>query len=239
MQKDNVELCLGQATELRVTAITDLEPDLEEFEFHWSTSNEYGGRLQDIRDDPNNFGQSIITKINYVSYISTALESELGNGDNKETVTVILYLRNKNTGELSEAGRNTMTMNNKKGCTSFTASFTRQSNLKEIPNSGCPNNISYQAFSPIPYTADFAAVEGASGYKGIITSSNGVVNQERVLDARQLEDIGNGTLRFKTGVGSIVIFESCDKATAESRANELVQNIKVEPVKIEITPIFK
>ncbi|GAB3011694.1 hypothetical protein GCM10027284_33910 [Cyclobacterium sediminis] len=239
MQQDNIELCLGQATELRVTAITDFEPDLEEFEFHWSTSNEYGGRLQDIKNDPNNFGPSIITKTNYVSYISTALESKLGSGDNKETVTVILYLRNKKTGELSEAGRDTMSMNNKKGCASFTVSFTRQSNLREIPNSGCPNNIGYQAFSPIPYTADFAAVEGASGYKGIISSSNGVVNQERVLDESQLEDLGNGTLRFKTGVGSIVIFQSCDKATAEARANEFVRNIKVEPVKIEITPIFK
>ncbi|MCK0132638.1 hypothetical protein MWU59_14110 [Flavobacteriaceae bacterium F08102] len=238
MQRDNVELCLGQATELRVTAITDLEPDFEEFEFHWSTTNEYGGRLQDIGDDPNNFGKTIVTKKNYVSYISTALESELGSGDNKETVTVILYIRNKNTGELSEAGRDTMTMINKKGCESFTVSFTRQSNLKEISNSGCPNNISYQAFSPISYTADFKAVEGAKGYKGIITSSNGVVNQERVLDERQLEDIGNGMLRFKTGVGSVVIYESCDKATAEARAQELVQNIHVEPVKIEITPIL-
>ncbi len=238
MQRDNVELCLGQATELRVTAITDLEPDLEEFEFHWSTSNEYGGRVQDIGDDPNNFGESIITKKNYVSYISTALESELGSGDNKETVTVILYIRNKNTGELSEAGRDTMTMNNKKGCESITVSFTRQSNLKEIPNSGCPNNISYQAFSPIPYTADFAAVEGATGYKGIITSSNGVVNNERVLDERQLEDIGNGILRFTSGVGSIIFYDSCDQSQAMVRAQELVENIIVEPISIEIIPIF-
>ncbi len=238
MQRDNVELCLGQATELRVTAITDLEPELEEFEFHWSTSNEYRGRLQDIGDDPNNFGESIITKKNYVSYISTALESELGSGDNKETVTVILYLRNKNTGELTEAGRDTMTMNNKKGCESFTVSFTRQPNLKEISNSGCTDNIGYQAFSPIPYAADFAAVEGASGYKGIITSSNGVVNQERVLDERQLEDMGNGILRFRSGVGSIIIFDSCNQAQAETRAQELVENISVEPLNIEITPIF-
>lgn len=238
MQRDDVELCLGQATELRVTAITDIEPDLEEFEFHWSTSNEYGGRVQDIADDPNNFGQSIITKLNYVSYISTALESELGSGDNNETVTVILYIRNKNTGELTEAGRDTMTVNNKKGCESFTVSFTRQPNIREIPNSGCPNNISYQAFSPIPYTADFAAVEGATGYKGIITSSNGVVNQERVLDESQLEDIGDGMLRFTSGVGSISIYNSCDRAEAEARAQELVDNISVEPVSIEITPIF-
>lgn len=238
MQRDDVELCLGQATELRVTAITDIEPDLEEFEFHWSTSNEYGGRIQDIADDPNNFGQSIITKLNYVSYISTALESELGSGDNNETVTVILYIRNKNTGELTEAGRDTMTVNNKKGCESFTVSFTRQPNIREIPNSGCPNNISYQAFSPIPYTADFAAVEGATGYKGIITSSNGVVNQERVLDESQLEDIGDGMLRFTSGVGSIIIYESCDQAEAEARAQEMVDNISVEPASIEITPIF-
>ena len=238
MQQDNVELCLGEATELRVTAITDIEPDLEEFEFHWSTSNEYSGRLQDISDDPSNFGKSIITKMNYVSYISAALESELDGDENKETVTVILYIRNKNTGELSEAGRDSMTMINKKGCTSFTASFTRQSNLREIPNSGCSDGVSYQAFSPVPYAADFAAVEGAIGYKGIITSSNGVVNEERVLDQRKLEDIGNGMLRYKTGVGSIVIFESCDKATAEARAKELADNITVEPEKIEITPIF-
>ena len=238
MQQDNTELCLGQAAELRVTAITDFEPELEEFEFHWSTSNEYRGRLQDIGDDPNNFGESIITKKNYVSYISTALESELGSEDNKETVTVILYFRNKNTGELTEAGRDTMTMNNKKGCESFTVPFTRQPNLREVPNSGCANNIGYQAFSPIPYTADFAAVEGATGYKGIITSSNGVVNQERVIDERQLEDMGNGILRLTSGVGSIIIYNSCDLAQVEVRGQELAENISVEPVSIEITPIF-
>ncbi|AKP52892.1 hypothetical protein [Cyclobacterium amurskyense] len=238
LQQDNVELCLGQSTELRVTAITDIELEVEEFEFHWSTSNEYRGRVQDIGDNSSNFGQSIITKKNYVSYISTALESELESGENKETITVILYIRNKITGELSEAGRDSMTMINRKNCESFTVSFTRQSNLREISDIGCPNNISYQAFSPIPYSADFAAVEGASGYKGIITSSNGVVNQERVLDARQLEDLGDGMLRFNSGVGSIIIFESCNKATAEARSKELVQNIKVEPVTIEITPIF-
>ncbi|WP_318309223.1 hypothetical protein [Flagellimonas crocea] len=238
LQRDNVELCLGESAELRVTANTDYEPEVEDFEFHWSTSNEFGGRVQDIGGDATNFGVSIVTNNNYVSYISTALESELGAGNNMETVTVILYFRNKNTGELTEAGRDSMTVNNKKGCESFTVSFERQPNIREVPILSCNDYIGYQAFSPVPYTADFAAVEGAVAYKGIITSSNGVVNQERVWKLSDLEDVGSGTLRINSGVGSIIIYETCDAAEAETRAQEFVDNINVEPSTVKITPIF-
>ena len=240
LQQDNVSLCLGEATELRASAITDYDPEVEDFEFHWSTSNDFGGRVQDIGGDPNNFGASIVTTNNFVSYISTALDSELGGGDNLETVTVILYFRNKNTDELTEAGRDTMTVNNKKGCESFTASFVRQPNFREISSSSllCSGGPEYQAFSPIPYAADFPAVENAVGYRVIITASNGAVNPERVLDQNQLEDIGNGMLRYHSGVGSIVIFNSCNAGEAEAYAQQLVDNINVEPSTMEITPIF-
>lgn len=238
MQRDQVELCLGQATELRVSIMTDYDPEVEEFEFHWSTSNDFGGRVQDIGGDPNNFGTSIVTTNNYVSYISTALESALGGGDNVETVTVVLFFRNKNTGELTEAGRDSMTVNNKKGCESFTASFVRLPNVREISSLSCPNDIAYQAFSPVPFGADFAAVDGAVGYKGIITASNGVVNQERIFDLEDLEAIGNGMLRINSGVGSIRIFNSCDAAEAATRAQEYVAGINVQPSTIMLTPIF-
>lgn len=235
MQQDNVELCLGEATELRVTVITDFDPEVEEFEFHWSTSNKFGGRVQDIGDDANNFGVSIVSKNNFVSYISTALESDLGNGNNPETVTVVLYFRNKMTGVLTEAGRDKMTVNNIKTCESFTVPFERQPNFREIPDSTCPNDIGFQAFSPVPYRAAFEAVDGAIGYKGIITRSNGLVNDEITLN---VEDLGDGLLSFTTGVGSIRIFNSCNEGQAEAKAQEFVNSVTIEPATIEITPIF-
>lgn len=240
LQEDRVELCLGQATELRVSALTDYDPEVEEFEFHWSTSNEFSGRVQDIGGDPGNFGASIITTHNYVSYISAALESELGAGDNEETVTVELYFRNKTTGERTKAGQDTMIVNNKKGCESFTASFQRQPNVREISSSSllCSGGPEYQAFSPVPYVADFAKVDGASGYKAVITRSNGVVNQEIELDEDQLEDIGGGMLRYHTTVGSITVYNTCDQADAEAYAMELVNRITVVPLTVEITAIF-
>ena len=240
LQQDRVELCLGQATELRVTALTDYDPEVEEFEFHWSTSNEFKGRVQDIGGNSGNFGASIVTTNNYVSYISAALESELGGGNNEETVTVELYFRNKTTDELTKAGQDTMIVNNKKGCESFTVSFQRQPNFRETSSSSllCSGGPEYQAFSPVPFVADFAKVDGASGYKAVITRSNGVVNQEIELDEDQLEDIGGGMLRYHTAVGSIVIYNTCDEAEAEAYAKELVDNINVVPTTVEITAIF-
>lgn len=235
MQQDNVELCLGEATELRVTVITDFDPEVEEFEFHWSTSNKFGGRVQDIGGDSNNFGTSIISKNNFVSYISTALESELGNGNNPETVTVVLYFKNKTTGVLTEAGRDSMTVNNIKTCESFTVPFVRQPNFREIPSSTCPDDIGFQAFSPVPYRAEFEAVDDAIGYRGSITRSNGLVNDEVVLN---VGDLGNGLLSVTTGVGSIQIFNSCNEGEAEAKAEEFVNSVTIEPVSIEITPIF-
>jgi len=234
-QRDDIELCLGDAVELRVTAMTEFEPEVEEFEFHWTTSNQFGGRVQDIEDDPNNFGSSIITSGNVVSYISTALESDLGDGDNIETITVTLFFKNKETGELTEAGSDTITINNLKTCVSFTVPIVRQPNLREQSSITCANGISYQAFSPVPYRAEFEAVEGAIAYRGRITRSDGVVGSEMTLNVGELD---NDLLGFSFGIGSFSIFNSCNQAQSEEQAQQFVDAITNEPVSIEIMPVF-
>ncbi len=234
----DTEVCLGTATALTASLFTLGDPAVETFEFHWTSSDNFGGRIQDINGNPNNFGTSIVTEERSVSYISTALESELGNGANIETITLTVMARNINRNDLTEVGSATIEINNLRPCESFTASFERQPNLRETTERSCPNEIGYQAFSPVLYAADFEAVEGATGYLGVITRSNGVVNDEIPLDDELLEDLGDGRLRYTTGVGSVIIFNSCSEAQAQARAEELVNNITVEPVSIEITPVF-
>ncbi len=226
MQQDNVELCLGEATELRVTAITSFEPEVEEFEFHWSTSNEFGGRVQDIGGDPNNF----------VSYISTALESNLGSGNNPETVTVVLYFRNKNTGELSEAGRDTMTVNNIKGCESFFVGFTQEVEIAENPEDlGCGGNTEYRVQGG-RFVARFAPVENAVSYTGRILRKDGTFGNEFSFVPN---DIGNGLVEFFTAIEVTNILFTCNRQQAEERQQELFNRLEeIGHQGIEITPVF-
>jgi len=234
----NTQVCLGDATELTATIFTLSDPEVETLEFHWSSADNFGGRIQDINGDPNNFGTEIVTEERTVSYISAALESELGDNDNIETIELKVMARNTARNDLTELGSATIEINNLKNCQSFNATFERQPNIREIESSSCTGGIVYQAMSPITYTADFQSVDGAIGYLGIITRSNGIVNDEVRLDDDRLEDLGNGMLRYNTAVGRISIFNSCDEAEAIARAQEFVDNISVEPVSIEITPIF-
>ena len=233
----DTEVCLGTATELTANVFTLGDPEVETFELHWSSSNNFGGRIQDINGDPNNFGTEIVTEERTVSYISTALESELGDGENIETITLTVMARNIERNDLTEVGSATIEINNLRPCESFTVGFEQQDPLREVPDAGCQDGTGYRASSPILYTAEFEAVEGATSYLGVITRSNGVVNDEMLLDDG-IEDIGNGRLRFTTGVGSVRAIITCNRAQAEAFAEELLESITVEPVSIEITPVF-
>ena len=53
---------------------------------------------------------------------------------------------------------------------SFTVAWEMQSNVREVTSSICPNDIGFQAFSPVSFYADFEAVENAVGYTGITTT---------------------------------------------------------------------
>src|SRR5690606_5418316 len=144
MGPEDRDLCLGEAMELWVTAITVYDPEVAELEYHWSTDNSFKGRVQDIHDDPNTYGASIITKVKVVSYISAALESELGSGDNLETVTVTVFAKNLETGELTQVGKDSIQVNHLKKCTSFYVSFTREVLIREEENSlSCNQNTMY------------------------------------------------------------------------------------------------
>ena len=56
----------------------------------------------------------------------------------------------------------------------------------------------------------------------------------QVMDA----DIGGGMLRLNLGVGSIIIYNSCNETEAQAYAEEIVDNLNSQPVSVEITPIF-
>ena len=233
----NAEVCLGEAQTLKVTCSTIYDSNTEEFEYHWSTDGKFGGRIQDINNDPNNYGKSIITKSDEVSYISTALESELSGGDNIETITVSVYLKNKNTGELSdEVAHSTASMNNKKGCISFYVPFTKEVTINSRTSLACSGGEEYTVGHPT-YIAEFKSVDGAKSYKGRVLRKDGVYANEFTLS--NLEDIGNGMLKFKLGVGPIVIFSTCNDTEAKEEQQKRLNYLDdVGHKGIEITPVF-
>ncbi len=238
MVPKNTDLCLGVATEIRASFLTFFEPEIEEFEYHWKTSNKFGGRVQDINNDPNNFGSAIITKSNVVSYISAALDSDLGSGDNIETVTCVIYTKNKITGELTEVGTDAMQVNNKKGCVSFFAPFTKEVLINETGSQlACGGNPEYSIGHPT-YVALFEAVDDAKSYKGKILRKDGTYGDEFAITS-QLTDLGDGNLKLRIGVGSIFVYLTCSESQAqEEQQRRLDYMDEVGHQGIEITPVF-
>src|SRR5690606_31517524 len=234
---ENSSLCLGEAMELWVTATTAYDPEVEELEYHWSSDNSFKGRIQDIHDDPNNFGASIITKGKIVSYISAALESELGSGDNLETVTVTVYARNLQNGELTKVGEDSMQVNHQQKCSSFYVPFDRVVNIAEEENSlACSGNTMYNVQQAI-YVAEFPAVENAVGYKARTLRKDGSYTE--LYDIR-IGDNQSETIRFTMGVGGIYIFMTCNLAEAEEeQARRMDYLEEVGSQGIEVSPQFQ
>ena len=208
---------------------------METLEYHWSSSNRFGGQIQDINGDPNNFGAEIVTETNVVSYISAALESDLGSGANTETITVTIMARNIRRNDLTEIGNATIDINNSI-CESFIVSFVPDMHIRELEDNGCPDGIEYRVDSPLNYNADFEAVDGATGYLGAVTNANGDVGNQFTLE--NLQDLGNGMLRVNFATGPFITgFRTCNLENAEAQLEEFLSNI-IEPVSIEITPAF-
>lgn len=233
---NNIKLCLGEATEIRVAANTEYEPEEEDYEFHWKTDNKFGGRVQDINDDPSNYGVSIITKTNAVSYISTALQSQLGNGDNPETITVALYMRNKETGVLTKAGEDTMTINNVKTCSSFRVSFTNTySEIVDLGGEG--SSKTYRLVFP-KQTAEFAEVEGAYRYEIRIIRGDGSLSGVSILNDSVIGD-GKPLVFTSMVTGGWSIYESSSLSGTEEEAARLDQLMDDRGYTgIEVRPIF-
>jgi hypothetical protein len=231
----NAEVCLGEAQGLKVTCSTLYDSTTEEFEYHWSTDGKFGGRIQDINNDPNNYGKSITTKANEVSYISTALESELSSGDNIETITVRVYLKNKNTGGLSdEVAHSTASMNNKKGCTSFFVSFTKEVTITSRNSIACSSGLEYTVGHPT-FIAKFKAVDGATSYKGRILEKDGTYSKEFTFSPAKID----GMLAYIVGEGPIVIFITCSEDEAKKEQQKRLDYLDtLAPKGIEITPVF-
>ena len=231
------DVCLGDPLEIRAGYYTFYEPEVEDFEYHWSTSNKFGGRVQDINGDPSNFGVSIVTTSNAVSYISAATKSDLGDGDNIETVEVVVYTKNLQSGQLTEVGRKSMMVNNKKTCISFFAPFEKEVPITTFSSQLlCGGGLVYTVGVP-GYIARFKAVEGATSYMGKILKKDGTYGDEFVLS--DLEDIGDDMLKFHLGVGPINVLQTCDQAEAEQEQQRKLDNMDtIGHQGIEITPIF-
>lgn len=234
MVPKEAKVCLGESKMLKVSYTTFYDPELEEIEYHWKTSNKFGGRVQDINDDSNNFGVSIITKSNEVSYISAALESDLGEGENIETVTVTIYAKNKNTGELSKIGQDFMRVNNIKLCATFFAGFTNEVTINSYNTLLCNNGPEYRVGHPT-YVAQFKAVEGAKSYTGRIQRKDGTFGNVSALNVSENGDV----LEYKLGVGPIRLFHTCSKESAEAEQQERLDYLdEVGHQGIEITAVF-
>ena len=239
MIPENAEVCLGNSQLLRVSFITFSDP-AEVFEYHWSTDAKFGGRIQDINNDPNNYGKSIVTTSKEVSYISTATASELSSGDNIETVTVTIFVKNKNTGELSEVGHGNAILNNKKGCSSFFVSFTKEVKITASNSLLCSSQGGVQySVGMKSYIAEFKAVDGAKSYKGKIKRKDGSFGNEFTIDSRSLQDLGNGMLKYTLHVGSLNGYITCDENQANQEKQKRLDDLdQVGHQGIEITPFF-
>lgn len=231
------DVCLGDPLEIRAGYYTFYEPGVEDFEYHWSTSNKFGGRIQDIEGDPSNYGVSIVTTSNIVSYISVATESDLTDGDNFETVEVVVYTKNLQSGQLTEVGRKSMMVNNKKTCISFFAPFEKEVPITTFSSQLlCGGGLVYTVGIP-GYIARFKAVDGATSYTAKILKKDGTYGNEFALT--DLEDIGDDMLEFRLGVGSINILQTCDQAEAEQEQQRKLDDMdNIGHQGIEITPIF-
>lgn len=230
------ELCLGKAMSLSLSLITAYDPEVEEFEYHWNTDGTYKGRVQDINGDPNNFGTSIITKDRTVSYISAALESDLGGGANWETITVTVYTKNLNSGELTKVGEDSVKVNNIKGCTSFYVSYSREVNLSERPNSFCSGGIEYSV-GTATYVTGFEAVEGAVAYQGRTLKKDGTYSNWFAMNTEEEE---NGWIGYRLGVGSVNLFSTCSEGEAleeQQRRYDYLEEVGHQG--IEVKPQFE
>lgn len=231
-----LKVCLGESAILQVHSFTAYEPEVEDLEYHWTTSNHFKGRVQDINDDPNNFGASIITKSNAVSYISAALESELGSGDNLETVTVVIYAKNRTTGELGEVGHDTMTVNNQKGCTSFFVPFEKEVLITTFTSELLCGGGPVYTVNRQSYLATFKAKEGAVSYKGRILRMDGTYGDEFNLTVEEAE---NDMLEYRLGVGPLYILQTCSEAEAEQEKQKRLNDMdQIGHQGVEVTPIF-
>lgn len=233
---DNRELCLGESMTLSLSLITGYDSEVEEFEYHWNTDGTYKGRVQDINGDPSNFGTSIITKNRTVSYISAAVESELGGGANRETVTVTIYTKHLTTGELTKVGEDSVQVNNIKGCTSFYVSYSREVAIGERSNSSCSGGIEYSV-GTATFVTGFAAVEGAVGYQGRTLRKDGTFTNWFNLNT---EDEENGWIEYISGVGSVNLFSSCSEEAAleeQQRRYEYLEEVGHQG--IEVQPLFE
>jgi len=231
------EVCLGDAISIRVSYLTFYEPSEEDIEYHWNTSNKFGGKIQDINGDPNRFGATLVTTSNEVSYISTATASQLGESDNIETVTVVIYTRNKKSGELSEVGRDAMKVNNKKTCTSFFVPFDKEVEIAEVKETLICNMGTMYSLSVSYFVAKFTAVDGAKSYRGRIMKKDGTYADEFAIT--NLSDLGNDVLEYKLAVGGIRILQTCNESEALNEQQKRLNNLdEVGHKGIEITPQF-
>ncbi|MCB9208093.1 MAG: hypothetical protein H6609_01850 [Ignavibacteriales bacterium] len=230
------KVCLGEAQSISVSCKTIYDESTEELEYHWSTDAKFGGRIQDIDDNPSNFGKSIITKSANVSYISSALESELTGGDNIESVNVTVFIKNKITGEISEAGQGNTKMNNVKGCVSFFVGFSKEVGINSYSSIACSSGMEYSVQHP-SFVAVFEAVENASYYKGRVMRKDGTYGNEFTIT--NLEDIGEGSVKYKMGVGPIYIFTTCSEDQAKEEEQKRFDYLdEIGHAGIEITPVF-
>ena len=120
---------------------------------------------------------------------------------------------------------------------SFTVAWEMQSNVREVTSPTCPNDLGYQAFSPVMYSAMFEAVDNAVGYTGITTTMGGIQNDQGELT---VTDLGDNMLGINRGLGTIVVINTCDESNAIMEGAMIVDALNSDaiPVSIEITPLF-
>lgn len=232
---NTIKVPLGDATQITATVTTDLAEG-ETLEYKWTTSYEFHGSVSDL---DGNSGRSITTSKNTVSYISGALETDLTDGDNMETVSVTAYIKGAQ-GQLSEIGIAKMQVNNQKPNKSFYTAFEKEVTINEHKSSLiCGGGTEYFVQRPT-YFAKFKAIKGARAYIGRVMLKNGeYASGDSMWRVNQLTDAGDGFLILTLGVGPIVVTSTCSSDEAQTLKQEKLDYLdQVGHQGVALTPIF-
>ena len=119
----------------------------------------------------------------------------------------------------------------------FYVAFAKEVKINQTGSQlACGGNPEYSLGHPT-YVATFASVDGATSYTGRILRKDDSYASQMALTS--LTDEGNGNMKYSLGVGSIVVFLTCNQTDAATeQQNRLDYLDTVGHQGVEITPVF-
>lgn len=162
-------------------------------EYHWETTGKYGY----LWDDRGHKGVAFTSSLKEAWYLCNALESDLSQGENIDTIKVTAYLKQGQT--LTRIGTATSLAKINKDI--FTLGWTPNVNIWEVEESN--GKVTYSASNPY-FTAEFTERKDAKSYSIRIVRKDGTKAAPTVYVPSQLT-IENGIVRYRLGIGGLFL----------------------------------